>query len=750
MNLSKHTLSKNETDLLDFGLSFIPTTNRLYFSQIEHSLEKLIRNIKLRDYFNDDNQAQDTIKTNAKNFTDPSTWVPKNKHLSLTTKQLIIKLQETTENILLKYPIRNNAYIFKNSKDNLTRDQKQSITQLRNNEDILVKPADKGGMVCVLNKTSYLTEANRQLNNTKYYKTIEEPLKEQTIPKINEILQRVLNKGYINKKQFKYLSAKTTDKDRKFYLLPKIHKPRKKWTLPDMPEGRPIVGDCATESRRASEYIDSFLKPLANKHPSYIKDTYDFVNKIRNRKIQKHYILVTGDITALYTNMNIDRTLAAVKDFFTRYPDPKRPDDELLELLEIAMKNNDFSFCNNFFLQIFGTAMGKTFAPNLANIYLVDFDKHACEDFHINPLDFFRFLDDVFFLWPGTIDELKQYENFLNSLIPDITVTLTYHDTEISFLDTTIFKHTENNVTTLQTKVYFKETDTHQLLHRSSFHPTHTFKGILKSQVLRFRRLSSYKTDYDWACRTLFHSLRKRGYNYRLLRKTKLDIWNNYTPKNTSNNKPMLPIVIPYNPLSAHIVYQWKKLIHEHEKFKDYRVIAAFSRNKNLGELLAPRKPKQILYTDEQAGVRKCNTKTCKTCSHITVTKQYTSTYTRRQYNITRPHNCHTKNTIYLITCSLCKKQYVGQTQRKLSERLTDHRSNVLTRKNTPIGNHFNLPGHSIKNILITPIHEIPPTELFSFRDNPTKLRNRLLHLEAYWQQQLMTYEPHGINRRAQ
>ena len=230
----------------------------------------------------------------------------------------------------------------------------------------------------------------------------------------------------------------------------------------------------------------------------------------------------------------------------------------------------------------------------------------------------------------------------------------------------------------------------------------------------------------------------------------KLDIWNNYRPKNINNSKPMLPIVIPYNPLSTRLVYEWKKLIYEHEQFKDYRIIAAFSRNKNLGELLAPRKPKIIVYTDEQAGVRKCNTKTCKTCAHITVTKQYTSTYTRRQYNIIRPYNCHTKNTIYLITCSLCNKQYVGETQRKLSERLTDHRSNVLTHKNTPIGIHFNLPGHSINNILITPIMDLPPSDLFTYRDNPTKLRLKLLELEANWQQRLMTYEPHGINLRSQ
>lgn len=603
-------------------------------------------------------------------------------------------------------------------------------------------------MVCVLNKQSYMTEASRQLDNTKYYRPLEKPLKEETIPKINQILVKLRKKNNISTEQFDYLSAKSTDKDRKFYLLPKIHKPMNKWTLPDMPEGRPIVGDCATESRRISEYIDSFLKPLANKHPSYIKDTYDFIQKIRNTKIQQHYILVTGDVTALYTNMNIDRTISTVKDFFIKYPDHRRPDDELLELLEIALKNNDFSFCNKLFLQIFGTAMGKTFAPNLANIYLIEFDRQAMEDFYINPLDFFRFLDDIFFLWPGTIEQLKQYETFLNSLIPDIRITLTYSDTEINFLDTTIFKHKDKDTITLQTKVYFKGTDTHQLLHSSSFHPKHTFTGILKSQILRFKRLSSYKNDFDNSCKILFDSLRQRGYSKRMLRETKSNIWNNHEPttKNNTKTNTLLPIVIQYNPLSARIFYEWKKLLLQNETFKHYRIIPAYSRNRNLGELLAPRKPSTITNRNKQMGSNKCNTTNCKTCPYITIAHKFTSTYTRRQYNIIKPLNCQSTNIIYLVTCSSCSKQYVGQTQGRLSEILEEHITNIISKNNTPVAKHFNLIDHSLENITIMPIATVTALEISLFRYRPTMFQYRLQDLHDHWQQELVTYTPHGLN----
>jgi len=87
------------------------------------------------------------------------------------------------------------------------------------------------------------------------------------------------------------------------------------------------------------------------------------------------------------------------------------------------MKYNDFEFNDKHYLQIMGTAMGKRFAPALANLYLLDFDKAAKNDFKIKPLLFFRYLDDIFFLWPGDVASLKEYESFLRSTIPDIKIS---------------------------------------------------------------------------------------------------------------------------------------------------------------------------------------------------------------------------------------------------------------------------------------------------------------------------------------
>ena len=53
---------------------------------------------------------------------------------------------------------------------------------------------------------------------------------------------------------------------------------------------------------------------------------------------------------------------------------------------------------------------------------------------------FFRFLDDIFFAWPGTKEELRKYGEFLNSITPGIKITLNLDDNQINFLDTTIYR----------------------------------------------------------------------------------------------------------------------------------------------------------------------------------------------------------------------------------------------------------------------------------------------------------------------
>ena len=52
--------------------------------------------------------------------------------------------------------------------DNLTPVERTALQNLRSNEDIIIKPADKGSAVVVMDKSAYIREAERQLSDNRF------------------------------------------------------------------------------------------------------------------------------------------------------------------------------------------------------------------------------------------------------------------------------------------------------------------------------------------------------------------------------------------------------------------------------------------------------------------------------------------------------------------------------------------------------------------------------------------------------
>ena len=474
-----------------------------------------------------------------------------------------------------------------------------------------------------------------------------------------------------------------------------------------MSEGRPIVSDTGSETSRISEYIDSFVNPLACKHDSYIKNSYEFVERLRNTKLEKDWLLVTGDVSALYTNMHFKRTIDCVKKAFGQNPDPKRPDEAILKLLDISIKNNDFTFNGETFLQLCGTAMGKRYSPGLANLYLLELDDAAVGGLKpegTKPIIFIRYLDDIFFIWPGTVDSLKSFENYLNGLIPDIKITFEYSKKEISFLDVCVYAADDGS---LKTKTFFKKTDTHQLLHTASFHPKHTFKGLIKSQLIRFKRLSSSVEDYNTTCKILFSFLRKRGYNQSTLRKQQYGVWFN---EQTNNRRQIttetIPIVVDYCKVGSELVRTYKKILSRDEATRGIRFITAYRNGRNLKQMLV--KSRLTAERGKGGAFYGCSAVKCQACRlHAPPSKTCKITHNNTRYSVQGKINCNTRNIIYVVTCEKCGKQYVGETGRSLRDRLNDHKSDIRNKRRTPLATHFNLPDHSVFHVKITPVEVV-------------------------------------------
>ena len=57
-------------------------------------------------------------------------------------------------------------------KSNLTKNETDTPQQLNQRAGIMITKADKGGALVIIDVDGYIREANRQLNNTDFYKKI--------------------------------------------------------------------------------------------------------------------------------------------------------------------------------------------------------------------------------------------------------------------------------------------------------------------------------------------------------------------------------------------------------------------------------------------------------------------------------------------------------------------------------------------------------------------------------------------------
>ena len=96
-----------------------------------------------------------------------------------------------------------------------------------------------------------------------------------------------------------------------FYELPEMHKP-------NCPL-RPVVLGCDGPTDRLSSYITHVIQPKADNLPSNIKDTKHFLNFIENLpSFPTNALLVTADVTLLYTRIQHDDGISGVINFMEK------------------------------------------------------------------------------------------------------------------------------------------------------------------------------------------------------------------------------------------------------------------------------------------------------------------------------------------------------------------------------------------------------------------------------------------------
>jgi len=323
----------------------------------------------------------------------------------------------------------------------------------------------------------------------------------------------------------------------KLYGLPKIHK--KDYPL------RPIVSSIGSVSYKAARLVADILSPLVGQSPHHIKNSADFVKKIKDLEVPPGQKQISYDVSALFTSIPVDSAVDCIKRRLeqddTLHKRTELKTTQILQLLEFCLNTTYFVYDGQFFKQTHGAAMGSPVSPIVANLYMEDFESWALRTAPNPPHLWYRYVDDTFVL----IHEyfISEFTAHINSIDPNIKFTTEPEvDFKLPFLDTCI-KISEDATTTVE--VYRKATHTDQYLNFNSNHHLEHKRSVVRTLLHRANNLVTTPEDRAKETEHVKAVLRDNGY--------KPWIFKLPTPKSkekpedsTSGAKAVFPVCLPY------------------------------------------------------------------------------------------------------------------------------------------------------------------------------------------------------------
>jgi hypothetical protein len=274
----------------------------------------------------------------------------------------------------------------------------------------------------------------------------------------------------------------------------KIHKPRNEdgrypW--------RAYVSGIGTATESVAGLVEFELNEGVKKLDSYVEDSSHFLRLIEDLRLAPDKFMYTMDVVKLYPSVPREGGREAMLENLERRTDKTIRTRDLLELAELVLQNNEITFHERKALQIDGTAIGSKLGKNYACAYMGKWEEMVVGEAQVRgmqtPRRHYRFVDDIFGTWKGSVHSFLEFVNLCNEIEPRIKITHNICMKEAVFLDVKIIRKESGEV---KTRVHIKDTDRQRYLHMKSDHPEHTKRGIAKGQMRRLRRICSEPGAY--------------------------------------------------------------------------------------------------------------------------------------------------------------------------------------------------------------------------------------------------------------
>ena len=578
-NLSERSLNKDEEEVLKLGLNFAVTPTKIPVSEIIASTELACLSL------------------------DAST--------SSRLRSDVTKVLKTA----------------KPPKPNITLPQRTALDSLKKDQNITILPADKGRVTVIMDKSAYEEKIDNLLKDTSTYQQLKSDPTAKYKTRLTQCLKRLKDEKKLSHKEWKKLYP-TSEEHPKFYGLPKVHKQ-------DIPL-RPIVSSIGSLTYQTARHLANILGPLVGKTIHHIKNSGDFIKKIKDLEVPPARKMVSFDVTALFTSIPVPDAIQATKEHlekdqtWTKLTNLTKED--ILDLLNICLSTTYFVYQGKFFQQIKGAAMGSPISPIIANIYMEKFEKLAIQSAKTPPKCWLRYVDDTFCVLH--IYDVEDFTKHLNSLDNNIKFTVEVEDdNKLAFLDTCIQLQDDGS---LKTSVYRKATHTDQYLNFRSNHPTEHKRSVVRTLYHRAETIVSDEDQKKGEIQHIRQALSANGYSGWILKAPEKS-------KKTQANKTQ-----PAKKVAVGLPYLKGLSEHLQRTFKQHGVSVYHKPINTIRSHLVH--PKDKSDPNKRAGI------------------------------------------VYDIRCGTCDQHYIGETGRPMNKRMDEHRK----LNNSAVFEHCSQTGHSI------------------------------------------------------
>lgn len=469
-------------------------------------------------------------------------------------------IYETTPKESFLQKLSNLTYGFiesaKTPQSSLTFDEEKTLLKLKSkvkDNELIVSKSDKGNATVVTNKAEYIEKMETILSDKTKFELLEnqsENLIQKMEDSFNTYLYNIKDKyekvitydekgkktvenvlktqGSINQRIYKQIYS-TGARCGVAYGLTKVHK--------NGNPIRPIISTIGTYNYKASDYLTKVLTSAIKEKGGFkyvVKDSFDFINKLSQIKLEEGECLISFDVESLFTNVPIDETIEIIKNtFFTLKNNSNKiranaKDDSRYEgkldnmkfevfekLYRKCLQESIFMFNNKLFKQINGVSMGNKLGPTTSDFFMNDFEnKHMEQLRYLGVKHWFRYVDDTFVIVKN-INQADDILNYLNKQHNTIKFTMEKEiSNKINFLDITIKRKSD---LTFETSTYRKPTFTGVMLNWNSLTSIKYKTGLIRCLLDRSYKICSSEKQKEIEMAQLRLLLLKNNYPIQII-----------------------------------------------------------------------------------------------------------------------------------------------------------------------------------------------------------------------------------------